>query len=192
VDWEPIRSAGHHNHSNWKCPWATPAHPAGFHDHKVLSPCAPTWKAQPIRWKGHGGGGSWHGDRGTCVWAWPSKPSGLKYISMSRKGRWPPSVCLHSEMDVLMDTVHVVKEVCQLAWSLWPDDKCVIHVAESAEGLVGYRFQGHFFKTVSNDLEKWWIHCQSVYSETTWCYILEGSHLHNVNCLLNMYMSVYW
>jgi hypothetical protein len=38
-----------------------------------------------------------------------------------------------------MDTVQVVKEVVQLAWTMWPDDECIIHVAKAAEGLSDYQ-----------------------------------------------------
>jgi hypothetical protein len=39
-------------------------------------------------------------------------------------------------MNVLMDTVQMVKELRQLAWTVRPDDKRVIHIAEPAGGLV--------------------------------------------------------
>lgn len=39
---------------------------------------------------------------------------------------------LHSEVDVLMDTVQVGKEVGHLALSMGPDDECVVHVSEPA------------------------------------------------------------
>jgi hypothetical protein len=44
---------------------------------------------------------------------------------------------LHSELDVLIKYVKVIKEFSQLAGSMRPDDECVIHVAKPAEGLVG-------------------------------------------------------
>jgi hypothetical protein len=44
---------------------------------------------------------------------------------------------LHSELNVFLDTVQVVKELGQLLWIMWPDDEPVIHVAKSTEGLVG-------------------------------------------------------
>jgi hypothetical protein len=45
-----------------------------------------------------------------------------------------------------MKSIQVIKEFCQLAGSMWPDDEYVIHVAKSAEGLIGRRLQSHFFK----------------------------------------------
>jgi hypothetical protein len=32
-------------------------------------------------------------------------------------------VLLHRELDVLIDTIQVVKEVNQLAWTMWLDDE---------------------------------------------------------------------
>jgi hypothetical protein len=45
-----------------------------------------------------------------------------------------------------MKSVQVIKEFCQLAGSMRPDDECVIHVAKPAERLIGRRLQSHFFK----------------------------------------------
>jgi hypothetical protein len=73
---------------------------------------------------------------------------------------------LHGELDVLMDTVHVVEEVGHLAWPMWPAHKCVIHITELAEGLVGRHLQSHFFNVlhekVSSDWGKWWTHHHTV------------------------------
>jgi hypothetical protein len=55
---------------------------------------------------------------------------------------------LHSELDVLMDSVQVIKEFSQLAGSIWPDDECVVYLAKPAEGLMGRRLQSHFFKVL--------------------------------------------
>jgi hypothetical protein len=47
-----------------------------------------------------------------------------------------------------MKSVKVIKELRQLAGSMRPDDKCVIHVAKPAEGLIGHRLQSHFLKVL--------------------------------------------
>jgi hypothetical protein len=57
-----------------------------------------------------------------------------------------------------MDSVKVIKEFSQLAGSIWLDDECVVYVAKTAEGFMGRRLQGNFFKVlhaiVRNDCEK--------------------------------------
>jgi hypothetical protein len=47
------------------------------------------------------------------------------------------SFYLHSELDILMDTVQVAKETSQLSWSMEPDDD-VIHILEPADGITSY------------------------------------------------------
>jgi hypothetical protein len=54
---------------------------------------------------------------------------------------------LHSELDILMNSVKVIKEFSQLAGSIRPDE-CVVRVAKPAEGFMGRRFQSHFFKVL--------------------------------------------
>jgi hypothetical protein len=44
---------------------------------------------------------------------------------------------LHSELDILMDTVQMAKETSQLPWSVKPDDG-VIHIMEPEDGIVPY------------------------------------------------------
>jgi hypothetical protein len=44
---------------------------------------------------------------------------------------------LHSELDILMKSIQVIKEFRQFAGSMWPDDERVIYVAKPAEGLIG-------------------------------------------------------
>jgi hypothetical protein len=51
-----------------------------------------------------------------------------------------------------MDTVQVVKELQQLAWTMGPDDERVIHVAEPAERLVDRPIQSRFFKVLPTRL----------------------------------------
>jgi hypothetical protein len=36
-----------------------------------------------------------------------------------KEGKVAISFCLHTELDVLMETDQVVKELSQLAWSMW-------------------------------------------------------------------------
>jgi hypothetical protein len=42
---------------------------------------------------------------------------------------------LHSELDILMKSIQVIKEFRQFAGSMWPDDECVIYVALTKGGL---------------------------------------------------------
>jgi hypothetical protein len=58
-----------------------------------------------------------------------------------------------------MDTIQVVKEVSQQAWTMWPDDECVIHVAKPAEGLMGHPLQCHFFKVFHEEVGSDWQKC---------------------------------
>jgi hypothetical protein len=55
---------------------------------------------------------------------------------------------LHSELDVLTDSVQVVKEFSQLVGSMLPDDECVINVVKPTEGRMGRHLQNHFFKVL--------------------------------------------
>jgi hypothetical protein len=74
-----------------------------------------------------------------------------------KEGKMAVPSGLHSELNVLMDTVQVVKELQQLAWTMRPDDKCIIHVVKSSKGLVVRPLQSHFFKVpheeVGTDME---------------------------------------
>jgi hypothetical protein len=56
---------------------------------------------------------------------------------------------LHSELDVLVNSVIVIKEFSQLAGSMRPDDVCVIYIAKPAEVFMGRCFQSHFFKVLN-------------------------------------------
>jgi hypothetical protein len=40
-----------------------------------------------------------------------------------KEGKVTISFCVHGELNVLVDTVQVVKEVPQLVGSVWPDDE---------------------------------------------------------------------
>jgi hypothetical protein len=46
---------------------------------------------------------------------------------------------LHSELEVLMDSIKVIKEFSQFAGSIRPDDECVFYVAKPAEGFMTLR-----------------------------------------------------
>jgi hypothetical protein len=74
-----------------------------------------------------------------------------------KEGKMANPDCLHSKLNVPMDTVQVVKKLRQLAWTMGPDDKHVIHAVKLAEWLVDRPLQSHFFKElhkeVSNDRE---------------------------------------
>jgi hypothetical protein len=86
------------------------------------------------------------------------------------------SFCVHSELDVFMNTVHMVEEVSQLAWSVWPHDERVVHVAEPAEGLMGHCLQSHFFITLLLGAGRSF-EMLVCFIETTWSYIPESCHL---------------
>jgi hypothetical protein len=66
------------------------------------------------------------------------------YSMIQRPSRSPVNVniqlvnssCLHSEQDVLMNTVQTVKEALQLLWSMRPKDENVTHAMEPAEWLM--------------------------------------------------------
>jgi hypothetical protein len=53
---------------------------------------------------------------------------------------------LHSELDVLKNSVKLIKEFSQVAGSMRPDE-CVVYVAKPAERFMGRRFQSHFSKS---------------------------------------------
>jgi hypothetical protein len=53
-----------------------------------------------------------------------------------KEGKMAVPFRLHSELNVPMDTVQVVKELRQLAWTMGQNDEHVIHIAKPAEGLV--------------------------------------------------------
>jgi hypothetical protein len=46
------------------------------------------------------------------------------------------SLPFHGELNILVDTVQVVKEVPQPVWSVRPYNESVVHVTEPAEGLI--------------------------------------------------------
>jgi hypothetical protein len=52
-----------------------------------------------------------------------------------------------------MDTVQVVKELQQLAWTMGPDDEHVIHLVKQAQELVVRPLQRHFFKVLCEEVD---------------------------------------
>jgi hypothetical protein len=54
-----------------------------------------------------------------------------------QEGKVAVSFHLHSELDVLMYTVQVIKEYFHLLWSMRPDEEIVIYTMEPAEGVMG-------------------------------------------------------
>jgi hypothetical protein len=73
---------------------------------------------------------------------------------MLRKGR-----CLHSELDVLVDTIQMVQERFKLLWSMGPRNEGVIHIRKLVEVLVGCIIQCFFLEIfhleVSSHERKW-------------------------------------
>jgi hypothetical protein len=53
----------------------------------------------------------------------------------AKEGKVAVSFHLHGELNVLVHTVQVVREVPQPVGAMWPDDKSVVHITEPAEGL---------------------------------------------------------
>jgi hypothetical protein len=51
-----------------------------------------------------------------------------------------------------MDTLQVIKELRQLACTMGPDDKCVIHVTKPAERLVDRSLQTRFFRVLHEEV----------------------------------------
>jgi hypothetical protein len=51
-----------------------------------------------------------------------------------KEGKVTDPFGLHSELNILMYTVQVVKEVRQLAWIMRPDNEHVIHVTKPTGG----------------------------------------------------------
>jgi hypothetical protein len=36
----------------------------------------------------------------------------------------------HSELNVRVYDVKVAEKVVELLWTMWPDDKCIVHISE--------------------------------------------------------------
>jgi hypothetical protein len=68
------------------------------------------------------------------------------------EGKMATPLGLHSEMNVLTDTVQVAKELQHLACTMGPDDGSVVHTAEPAEGLVFRPLQTRFFKVLHEEV----------------------------------------
>jgi hypothetical protein len=59
---------------------------------------------------------------------------------------------LHSQLNTLMDTIQVVKELRQITWTMGPDDERVINVANTSERLVGRPLQSRFLKVLHEEI----------------------------------------
>jgi hypothetical protein len=68
------------------------------------------------------------------------------------EGKMADTLSLHSEINVLMDTVQVVKELQHLASTTGQDDGRVVHVSDPAEGLVLCPLQTPFFKVLHEEV----------------------------------------
>jgi hypothetical protein len=53
---------------------------------------------------------------------------------------------LHDELDALVDTVQVVKEIPQPVGAVWPDDESVVHVTKPAGRLMGSPVERHLLE----------------------------------------------
>jgi hypothetical protein len=75
------------------------------------------------------------------------------------EGKVADSFRLHGELDALVDTVQVVKEVPQPVGVVRPDDESVVHVTKPAERLMGSPVERHllevFHVDVGNDRREW-------------------------------------
>jgi hypothetical protein len=76
-----------------------------------------------------------------------------------QEGKVAISFHLHGELDGLVDTVQVVKEVPQPVGAVWSDDESVVHVTKPADRLMGSlvkrRLLEVFHVEVGNDQRKW-------------------------------------
>jgi hypothetical protein len=61
---------------------------------------------------------------------------------------------LHSELDVLINSVKVIKAFSQLAGSMWADDECVVYVAKPTEGFMGRHRRRENLKSHISKLNK--------------------------------------
>jgi hypothetical protein len=49
---------------------------------------------------------------------------------------------LHGKLNIPVKTIQMIEESLQLFWSVWPDDKDVIHIKTPSQRFVGRLFQG--------------------------------------------------
>jgi hypothetical protein len=72
-----------------------------------------------------------------------------------KEGKVVVSFPLHGKLNILVDTVQVVKEVPQPVWCVQPDNKSVVHITEPAEGLISSSVECYllevFQEEVGND-----------------------------------------
>jgi hypothetical protein len=63
-----------------------------------------------------------------------------------QEGKVAVSLRLHGELNALVDTIQVVKEVLKPVRTVGPDDESVVHVAKPAEGLMGSPVERHILE----------------------------------------------
>jgi hypothetical protein len=60
---------------------------------------------------------------------------------------------LHGELNALVDTVQVVKEVPQPVGAMWPDDESVAHVTKPAERLMWSPVERHLLEVFNVEVD---------------------------------------
>jgi hypothetical protein len=70
-----------------------------------------------------------------------------------QEGKVAVSFCLHGELNVLVDTIQVVKEVLQPVGTMGPDDESVVHIMEPAEGLMGCPVECHLIRVLHEEAD---------------------------------------
>jgi hypothetical protein len=68
-----------------------------------------------------------------------------------KEGKLAVSFRLHGELNVLVDTVQVVKEVPRPVGAVWPGDEIVVHVTEPAERITGIHIERHFLDVLNEE-----------------------------------------
>jgi hypothetical protein len=59
---------------------------------------------------------------------------------------------LHGELNILVDTVQVVKEIPQPVWSARPDNESVVHITEPAEVLISSPVESYLFEVLHEEV----------------------------------------
>jgi hypothetical protein len=54
-----------------------------------------------------------------------------------QQGKMDLLLTLHGELNIPVQAIQVVEKLLQLFWSMWSDDKSVVHIMEPAKPFVG-------------------------------------------------------
>ena len=61
-------------------------------------------------------------------------------------------LCLHGKLNIPVKAIQMFKESLQLFWSVWPDDKSVIHITKPAQRFVCRLFQGPLLEVIRKEV----------------------------------------